>query len=81
MDRSKNDVDQLLQAIGTSKVQGYQEFLHDLIVEGISHHGLTFETLNSLLFELNKEIYDAVCQKAISYYDTYATKKIKSCRN
>ena len=81
MDHSNNGMDQLLQAIDTSKVQGYQEFMHDLIVEGISHHCLHLETLNSFLFEFNKQIYDAVCEKGISYYDTYATEKIKSLGN
>ena len=81
MDHSNNGMDQLLQAIDTSKVQGYQQFMHDLIVEGISHHCLHLETLNSFLFEFNKQIYDAVCEKGISYYDTYATEKIKSLGN
>ena len=32
--------------------------------------------LNSFLFEWNKHVYDAVCEKkAISYYDTYETEK------
>ena len=66
MDRSKNDMDQLLQSIDTSKVQGYQEFMQAIILEGISNHGLNFETLNLFLFEFNKQIYDAVCEKAIS---------------
>ena len=81
MDHSNNEMDQLLQVIDTSKVPGYQEFMHDLIVEDISNHDLNFETLNSFLFEWNKQVYDAVCEKAISYYDTYATKKIKSYGN
>ena len=38
MDHSNNEMDQLLlQAIDTSKVPGYQEFMHDLIVEDISN--------------------------------------------
>ena len=74
-------MDQLLQVIDTSKVSGYQEFMHDLIVEDISNHDLNFETLNSFLFERNKQVYDAVCEKAISYYDTHATKEIKSFGN
>ena len=74
-------MDQLLQVIDTSKVLGYQEFMHDLIVEDISNHDLNFETLNSFLFERNKQVYDAVCEKAISYYDTHATKEIKSFGN
>ena len=81
MDHSNNEMDQLLQAIDTSKVPGYQEFMHDLIVEDISNHDLNFETLNSFLFERNKQVYDAVCEKAISYYDTHATKEIKSFGN
>ena len=55
--------------------------MHDLIVEDISNHDLNFETLNSFLFEWSKQVYDAVCKKAISYYDTYATEKIKSLGN
>ena len=74
-------MDQLLQVIDTSKVPGYQEFMHDLIVEDISNHDLNFETLNSFLIERNKQVYDAVCEKAISYYDTHATKEIKSFGN
>ena len=39
MDHSNNEMDQLLlQAIDTSKVPGYQEFMHDLIVEDNSNH-------------------------------------------
>ena len=34
-----------------------------------------------VLFEWNKQVFDAVCEKAISYYDTYATEKIKSLGN
>ena len=49
-----------------------------IILEGISNHGLNFQTLNSFLFEFNKQIYDAVCEKDISYYDTYSTEQIKS---
>ena len=81
IDHSNNEMDQLLQVKDTSKVPGYQEFMHDLIVEDISNHDLNFETLNSFLFEWNKQVYDAVCEKAISYYDTYATEKIKSLGN
>ena len=74
-------MDQLLQVIDTSKVPGYQEFMHELIVEDISNRDLNFETLNSFLFEWNKQVYDAVCEKAISYHDTHATKEIKSYGN
>ena len=81
MDHSNNEMDQLLQVIDTSKVPGYHEFMHDLIVEDISNHDLNFETLNSFLFEWNKQVYDAVCEKAISYYDMHATKEIKSFGN
>ena len=81
MDHSNNEMDQLLQAIDTSKVPGYQEFMHDLIVEESPITILNFETLNSFLFEWNKQVFDAVCEKAISYYDTYATEKIKSLGN
>ena len=75
MDHSKNEMDKLLQVIYTSKVPGYQEFMHDVIVEDISNHDLNFETFNSFLFEWNKQVYDAVCEKAISYHDTMQLKR------
>ena len=74
MDHSNNEID-------TSKVPGCHEFMHDQIVEDISNHDLNFETLNLFLFEWNTQVYDTVCEKALSYYDTYATEKIKSLAN
>ena len=74
MDHSNNEID-------TSKVPGCQEFMHDQIVEDISNHDLNFETLNLFLFEWNTQVYDTVCEKALSYYDTYATEKIKTLAN
>ena len=71
-------MEQLLQHIGSSKVPGYQQFLHDLIVEVISHQHVTFDTLKSYLPAFNEEIYHDLCEKAITYYDMFATKKIKS---
>ena len=81
MDHSNSEMDQLLQVIDTSKAPGYQEFIHDLIVEDISNYDLNFETLNSFLFDLNKEVMDELCAKAISYYDMHAPGKIKSFGN
>ena len=55
--------------------------MHEVIIQGICYHNLNFGTLNRYLFDFNKKAYDAVCEKAISYYDTHATKEIKSYRN
>ena len=55
--------------------------MQEVIIQGISYHHLTFDTLNRYLFDFNKEAYDAVCEKAISYYDMHATKEIKSFGN
>lgn len=71
-------MEQLLQHIGSSKVQGYKAFMHDLIIEVISHHHVTFDTLKSYLSNFNEEIYHDLCEKAITYYDMFVTKNIKS---
>ena len=71
-------MEQLRQHIGSSKVQGYKVFMHILIIEVISHHHVTFDTLKSYLSHFNKEIYHDLCEKAITYFDTFATKNIKS---
>jgi len=73
-----NSLDQVLQHIDASTLQGYRKFIHDVLTEGISHHNLDFDTLNQQLLTLNKKIYDDLCEKAISYYDMNATAEIKS---
>ena len=76
-----NSVDDILQHMDPSTIQGYKTFMHEVIIQGICYHNLTFDTSNRYLFDFNKEAYDAVCEKAISYYDTHATKEIKSYGN
>ena len=73
-----NSLDDILQHVDPSTIQCYKKFMQEVIIQGICYHNLNFETLNRYLFDFNKEAYDAVCEKAISYYDTHATKEIKS---
>ena len=76
-----NSLDDILQHMDPSTIQGYKTFMHEVIIRGICYHNLNFDTLNRYLLDFNKEAYDAVCEKAISYYDTHATKEIKSFGN
>ena len=64
-----------------SLLQGYNKFMQEVIIQGICYHHDTFDPLNSYLLDFNKETYEAVCEKAISYYDMHATKEIKSFGN
>ena len=70
-----------LQHMDSTITQGYDKFMHEVIIQGICYHSLNFGTLNRYLFDFNKKAYDVVCEKAISYYETHATKEIKSYRN
>ena len=74
-------MDQLLQAIDTSKVPGYQEFMHDLIVEDISNHDSELWNVKLVIVWMEQTSIWRCFWKAISYYDTYATEKIKSLGN
>ena len=76
-----NSLDGILQHVDPSTIQGYKKFMHEVIIQGVSYQNLNFDTLNRYLFDLNKEAYDAVCEKAISYYDTHASKETKSYGN
>ena len=76
-----NSLDKILQQIDPSLLQGYKKFMHEVIIQGISYHDLTFDTLNRYLFHFNKEGFDVVCEKAISYYEMHAPEKIKSFGN
>ena len=55
--------------------------MQEIILEGISHHQLSFDQLNKLLLHYNKEIFECVCEKVIPYFDTYAPESIKSFGN
>ena len=76
-----NSLNDMLQHMDSSIIQGYNKFMHEVIIQGICYRNLNFETLNYYLADFNKEAYDAVCEKAISYYGTHATKEIKSYGN
>ena len=76
-----NSLDDILQHMDPSTIQGYKTFMHEVIIQGICYHNLNFDTLNRYLFNFNKEVYDTVCEKAISYYELHAPEKIKSFGN
>ena len=74
-------MDTLFNCIEPPKVKAYNAFMQAIILESISHHNLTFDKLNKLLSNYNKEIFEHVCEKAISCFDTYTTESIKSYGN
>ena len=76
-----NRLDKILQQMDPSLLQGYKKLMHEVIIQGISYHDLTFDTLNRYLFDFNKEVFDVVCEKAISYYEMHAPERIKSYGN
>ena len=76
-----NRLEEILQQMDPSLLQGYKKFIHEVIIQGISYHNLTFDTLNRYLFDLNKDVMNQIFQKAISYYEMHAPEKIKSYGN
>ena len=76
-----NRLEEILQQMDPSLLQGYKKFMHEVIIQGISYHDLTFDTLNRYLFDFNKDMFNTVCEKAISYYEMQAPEKIKSYGN
>ena len=76
-----NSLEDILQHMEPSLLQGYNKFMQEVIIQGICYHHLTFDPLNSYLLDFNKESYEIVCEKAISYYDMHATREIKSFGN
>ena len=79
--KQANRFEELLQQIDPSLLRGYKKFMHEVIIQGLSHHDFTFDILNSCLFDFNKEVMNDIFQKAISYYEMYAPPKIKSYGN
>ena len=76
-----NSLDDILQHMEPSVLEGYKMFMHEVIIQGISYHYLNVDTLKRYLFDLNKEVMDELCAKAISYYDMHEPGKMKSFGN
>ena len=83
-------MDTLLKKLDPGNFSNYKEFIRALLIEGLANTEFTFDELNYNL--LNKETTaffkfshrkpdEHVCEKAISYFDTYATESIKSYGN
>ena len=61
--------------------QHHWKYLHNFeCYMAVPYHRIT-TWLNRHLLDFNKQAYDTICEKAISYYDMHATKDIKSYGN
>ena len=76
-----NRLEEILQQMDPSLLQGCKKFMHEVIIQGISYHDFTFDTLNRYLFDLNKDVMNQLFQKSLSYYEMHAPEKIKSYEN
>ena len=70
-----NRLEEILQQMDPSLLQGYKKFMHELIIQAISHHDFTVDTLNRSLLDLNKDVMNQIVQKALSYYEMHAPRK------
>ena len=59
-------------------LQGYNKFIHEVILQGICHSNLTLSSLSRCLFNLNKETIDFMVGKAVAFYDDRAPSHIKA---
>ena len=70
-------LDHMLQEMDPSLVQGYKQFMHEVIIQGLVHHNLTMETINHYLLDLHKDVTETVIGNAISYYELHAPPEYK----
>ena len=62
-----SSLDDILQHMDPSLLQGYKKFMRELIIQAISYHDFTVDTLNRSLLDLNKDAMNQIVQKALSY--------------
>ena len=48
-----NSLDQLLEHVDPSTLQGYKTVMQDVIIQGICHYHLNFNKLNNYLLDFN----------------------------
>lgn len=58
-------MDKLLAQHPIHKYSSYRHFIRDLIQDGISNQGFTFENLNYELYRLNSQIYQELTKELI----------------
>ena len=63
-------MDKLLAQHPIHKYSSYRDFIRDLIQDGISNQGYTFEKLNYELYRLNSEIYQEYTKELFSHVHT-----------
>ena len=61
-------MDKLLNQHPPSNYSTYREFIRDLIQDGISNHGFTFDHIHYELYRLNGQIYEALTKEAFNCY-------------
>ena len=61
-------MDKLLTKHPIHKYSSYQQFIRNLIQDGISNQGYTFESLNYELYRLNTQIYQELTKELLSTY-------------
>ena len=72
-------MDQLLNEINAESGSiGYRRFIRELITQAIVRKHFSFDTVNTYLSELHKEIYNDLCENTIIYYNMFATEEFKS---
>ena len=70
-------LDNILEDMDPSLLQGYKKFMHEVIIQGIVKHNLTMETINHYLLDLHKDVTDTVIGNAINYYELHAPLEYK----
>ena len=70
-------MDNILQHMDPSLIHDYKKFIHDFIIQGISNHHLTMETISRCLLDLHKDVTATVVEHALSYYEMHAPSNYK----
>ena len=65
MEPSKS-LDDILQHMDPSLLQGYKKFMHEVIIQGISYDNCTLDTLNSCLLDLHKKVMNDIVEKFLT---------------
>ena len=63
------EIERLLAKVDHTKFSTYKAFMQALILETISSSNTTFDDFNCKLLCLNKDIYDALSETALVYFN------------
>ena len=67
----------MIKLMDPKLVQSYRKFLHEVLMQGLSYHNFTLNTLNKCLMNFTQDYMETMICRAISFYEVEAPEDVR----